>query len=113
LFEKWLCLKERGTDFSVYFKKNGFNNIAIYGVGKLAEHLIYELENTEVNIVYGIDKNKKDNSLIKVFSLEDKFPKVDAVVITIMSQYYEIAEILDNLVEAEMITIEEVIYSLE
>lgn len=113
LFEKWLCLKEQNIDFSVYFEKYGYHNIAVYGIGKIGLHLLNELRNGNIKVCYGIDKNnKKIDCEIDVYNPEQQLPNVDAIVITVINQYREISEMLRKNMNCSMITVEEVIQEL-
>lgn len=40
-----------------YFLRNGYKKITIYGMRYVGETLLDELKNSEINVVYGIDKN--------------------------------------------------------
>ena len=47
-----------------------------------------ELENSEIEIAYGIDRNAKTiRSNIKLLSMEDNFTEVDAVIVTIIKDF--------------------------
>lgn len=113
LLHNWLCLKEDGADFSAYLKKYGYQNIAIYGMGKLGQHLLRELEGSEIQVKFGIDK-KKENIIcgISIYNPKEKMPKVDAVIITVMDQYAKIAGALWENMDCPMITLEEIIREL-
>lgn len=117
LLHNWLSIKEKGINLSAFFKKYGYQNIAIYGMGKLGTHLLNELDGSNVSVAYGIDVNNEDcklNTGIEVYSPDQQMPKVDAVVITIITQYGKISRMLrkNRNMKCPMITIEEVIYEL-
>ncbi len=113
LLNNWLCLRERKVDFSQYFKKYGYQNIAIYGMGKLGMHLLYELKESGVTVKCGIDKNGEGmDSDIAVYHPKQQIPKVDAVIITITGMYFEISEILRQNISCPMVTIEEIVQEL-
>ncbi|NBH82480.1 hypothetical protein D7X88_05035 [bacterium C-53] len=113
LLHNWLCLKENTANFSMYFKKYGYHNVAIYGMGKLGIHLLHELRESGINACFGIDENsEKIMCEIKVYSPNQHMPKVDAVIITIINQYSEIADKLRESMDCPMITLEEIIQEL-
>jgi hypothetical protein len=86
-----MTLRDRGESLTMYFEDNDLYNIAIYGLGALGIHLYEELREGKVSIEYGIDQNasgiKVDGLDIK--TLEDRLPRVDAVVVTPIA-FYEI-----------------------
>ncbi|GFI19324.1 hypothetical protein IMSAGC009_04504 [Lachnospiraceae bacterium] len=113
LLHNWLSLREQKINFSKYFLKYGYNNISIYGMGKLGRHLLYELQGSEINVRYGIDKNGENvDDIIDIYYPNQKMPKVDAVVITVIGQYKEISEKLRENMQCPMVTIEEVVQEL-
>ena len=113
LLHNWLCLKELSVDFSLYFQKYGYHRIAIYGIGRLGVHLLNELCSKNVTVCFGIDKNNEHiDCEMNVYHPDQKIPEVDAVVITIISQYREISKLLRNNMKCPMIMIEEIVQEL-
>lgn len=113
LLNHWLYIKEKNVDFSDYFKKYNYNTIAIYGMGKLGKHLYNELNHGEIQVSFGIDQNSEYcDCEIKVYTLNQQMPEVDAVVITIIDQYAEIGRLLSGKLNCSMITIEEILQEL-
>jgi hypothetical protein len=83
VFDKWLRMRETGKSLLTFFSENGYQRIAIYGMGKFADHLQNELADGPVEIAFGIDIMAEK----KVFSLKtyspDFFPQdVDAIIVT-------------------------------
>lgn len=113
LLNDWMCLKELHIDFSDYFKKYNYKKIAIYGMGKLGKHLLYELKKGETEVLFGIDRNHPFNmDDLNIYLPEMEMPKVDAVVITIMDQYASISKMLRKNMACSMIPLEEIILEL-
>lgn len=113
LLDKWLILKEQKINFSLYFNKYGYKHIAIYGMGKLGKHLQQELKDSNVKIVYGIDKNsQKKEASIDVYVPSQQLPNTDAVVITILSGYKEVCDLLREYMNCPLISLEEIIQEL-
>lgn len=113
LLDNWICLKEKDIEFSTYFKKYNYQVIAIYGMGKLGKHLYNELKKGDIQVLYGIDKNRNNIDCdLKIYLPNEQIPQVDAVVITIIDQYVEIGELLRRNLKCAMITIEEIVQEL-
>lgn len=113
LLNNWLTLRERKTDFAQYFKKYGYQNIAIYGMGKLGTHLLYELMESDVTVKCGIDRNSERMDCgIAVYHPDQSIPEVDAVVMTVTHMYSEISEMLRQNMKCPMVTIEEIVQEL-
>lgn len=113
LFDQWMYLRENGISLAEYFYKKKYYKIAIYGVGKICTHLQKELEGSDVQIMYGIDQNAKlEDSQIKVYSLHDKLPDADAIVVTPTFAYESIAKALKEKTEIAIVSIDDIIYEL-
>lgn len=115
LLDDWMYLRDHTVNVSRFFNKYGYRQIAIYGMGKLGRHLLYELAQSDIRVLYGIDKNGKENESdikIEVYSPGQEMPEVDAVVITVTDQYAQISRMLDKTMKCPKITIEEIIQEL-
>lgn len=109
----WVRVKQEGKNLSSYFKKNGYSNIAIYGMSHAGETLVDELRHTDTHVAYGIDKNVGTTySDIDMFSLNDDFEEVDAVVVTAITFFDEIAEQLAKKVNCPIISLEDILYEV-
>lgn len=111
ILDKWLMMKESGGTLAPYFRRNHFQVIAVYGMGVLGRHLLRELADSGIQIAYVIDRNEK-LSIPGILTLtpEDSLPRVDAVVVTPISDYHAIAEKLRKLTDCPVISLTEVIY---
>ncbi|MCM1182628.1 MAG: glycosyltransferase family 4 protein [Roseburia sp.] len=92
---KWLEIRQNGHSFSEYFKQNHIHSIAIYGMGALGCRLYDELENSDIEIRYLLDKNPNGMDKIFEFSWLDSLElDADAIVVTvILSEKQIISEI--------------------
>lgn len=113
LMNQWVKVKQEGKNLSTYFVKNGYKKIAIYGMSYAGETLVDELKDTDIKVVYGIDK-KADSiySDIEIVSLEDELEDVDAVVVTAITFFDEIEENLSDKVDCPIISLEDVLYEV-
>lgn len=116
IYEKFLKLNQiwsenntMGKTIEKYLLKNKIQNIAIYGLGKMADRLIGELKGSRINILYGIDKSQvKDKQFpFPVFNKNAILPFVDEIIITpiMLSQneYIEIASGISIDVKTEIL----------
>ena len=110
VLEQWMCLKENGKSVERYFNDLGYKKIAIYGMANMANHLIRELENTTIEISFGIDK--RANVLygkIPIISLNDVLPNIDVIVVTPVFDYTNIKKFLLGKTNAPVVSLEEVV----
>lgn len=83
---KWLEIRQEGHLLDEYFKQRDIHSIAIYGMGALGCRLYDELENSDIEVKYLLDRNP--NGMDKVFkfaSLDKEILDVDAVIVTVVS----------------------------
>ena len=105
---------EEGKDVSLFFRRNGYKNTAIYGMGDLGKHLKIQLEKSSFPVVYTIQRdvinyNDAEYDLKKDIN---SIPKADAVVVTPLMEYTSIKEKLERLTNSSIISLEEVILRL-
>lgn len=112
--DRWLALLENNVDISDYLKKYNIQTIAVYGFGYMGKHLITQIEKSDIQIKYLIDRRiELHHPKYQVFSPKNVLPKVDAIVITPIASFYEIYEELKEKVDARIVSIEEIIFESE
>lgn len=111
---EWLKLKQKGINLSDYFELNKYRKIAIYGMGITGKLLYDELKEADVQVIYGIDKNN-DSVLceMQVYSPDDLLPDVDAIVVSVVTYYEEIVNLLQKRVGCAIISLEDLIYEMK
>lgn len=113
LMEQWVLAKQEGKDFGEYFKRNNYKTVAVYGMGVVGRRLIRELKDSGIEVSYGIDRNaKKIFSDVSLFTLDDKLPKADVVVVTIGYDYEPIGKELINKGLHSVTSIDDVLFSV-
>lgn len=112
LMNQWVKVKQKGMSLSQYFEKNGYRRIAIYGMGHVGETLVEELKETNTEVAYGIDKNAENIWLndINVLSLDDELENVDVVVVTAISFFDHIKDLLSRKLTCPIISLEDILY---
>lgn len=113
MMNQWVKVKQRGKNLSEYFEKEGYRNIAVYGMSYAGETLIDELENTGINIAYGIDKSSgKFYAGVEIFLADDYLEPVDAIVVTAITFYEEIKQKLSKKVDCPIISLEDILFEV-
>ena len=112
MLDRWLTIKEQGKSLGEYLLHHNIASIGIYGLGMLGNHLLRELHDSPIQVVFAVDRKKMTNLSIPVLSMKDSFPKVDAVVVTVASEYEKIRnELTDNGVNY-VLSIEEILFDV-
>lgn len=113
MMNQWVKVKQEGKNLASYFERNGFTRIAVYGMSYVGETLIEELKDTGVEVVYGIDKHAdRIFSTVDVIFVDDSFGEVDAVIVTAITFFDEIKDILSEKVDCPVISLEDVLYEV-
>lgn len=106
------CIEEN-LDISTLLKRNNIHSIAIYGMGVVGRHLAAELEKCSYQINYFIDKRVINRTLYKRYSLEDNLPPVDAVIVTPISDFDSIYDLLSEKMDTMIISVLELFKEAE
>ncbi len=110
LMFQWLKQKQQGKKISDYLKEKGYKTIAVYGMGNVGGMLCTELQDSDIRILYGIDKNK-DGIItdIDILAPEDKLPDVDAVIVTPITLFDEIRDTIGKKTKADILSLKDII----
>lgn len=113
MMNEWVKVKQEGKSLTEYFEKNGYKKIAIYGMSYAGETLLDELSETDIEVVYGIDKNAESIYLnINVVTMEENLEEVDAVVVTAITFYDEIETELSKKLKCPIVSLEDILYEI-
>lgn len=118
LTNQWLRNKNEGKKIDGYFKENHIASIAVYGMGTLGELFCEEIKDSGVKVSYFIDKNADMLNYgmdgIPAVSLDGiaEQEAVDAIVVTPVFDFDEIQEELEAVTDIELLSLEDVIYSI-
>ena len=113
MMNQWVKVKQEGKNLSEYFETNGYEKIAIYGMSYAGETLLDELRESKIEVVYGID-NRADSIYLDldIVTMEDTLEEVDAVVVTAITYFEEIAEKMEKKLECPIISLEDILYEV-
>lgn len=108
---KWKYIGLQNKKISEYLTRNDIRNIAIYGCGDIGKLCCDELlESEEINIIELIDRKVIGTyKNIPIVAPSQISSKVDAVLITPIPSYLEIANVMCRYTEAKFISLEDVI----
>ena len=113
MMNQWVKVKQENKSIAEYLEKNGYRQIAIYGMNYVGETLLSELANTNIQVKYAIDKNA-DNIYadVDILSPEDDFDNVDVVIVTPITFFDEIEETLSEKLDCPIISMEDILYEI-
>ena len=114
LFDKWLCLKESGKTLQSYFDNKKYKHIAIYGLGMAGNHLLADLENSSIKVIYGIDRlGSQLKRSFPVYTVEEELPEVDIIVVSVIYDFDSIYKILKEKFHGVIVSLEEIVDYVE
>ncbi|WP_251208677.1 hypothetical protein [Acetatifactor aquisgranensis] len=112
-FDLWLQQKQDNHQIQDFFLRNGFREIAIYGMHYLGEHLLRDLRETEITVKYAIDKNADKIACgVKVIPPDAELEKVDAIIVTAIYYFDDIEKQLASKIDCPIISLDDVLGNL-
>ena len=113
MMNQWVKVKQEGKNLASYFEKEGYKEIAVYGMSYAGETLVDELAGTNVKIKYAIDRNA-DNLYadVDVVSPDEELETVDAIVVTSITFFDEIEAKLSEKIDCPIISLEDILYEV-
>ena len=113
MMNEWVKVKQEGKDLASFFEREGYKEIAVYGMSYVGETLVDELEGSSVRVKYGIDRNADHiDADIELVKPDEKLDDVDAIIVTSITFYNEIEEMLIKKVNCPIISLEDVLYEV-
>lgn len=110
MMNQWVKVKQGNKSIADYLEKNGYKEIAIYGMNYVGETLMAELANSNIKVKYGIDKNANMiYSDIDVVTPDDVLDSVDAVIVTAITFFDEIEEALFEKMDCPILSMEDIL----
>lgn len=111
IFDQWLTLYEEGVGVDSILIGYKYYNVAIYGMGTMAMHLIAALKESQVSIKYIIDKNSADfYTDVKVVSLEEVKEPVDVIICTCIDENYETIKQLSERLNCSVVSLADIVF---
>lgn len=113
MMNQWVKVKQKGKHLVSYFEQNGYQEVAIYGMGYAGRTLADELENSSVRIKYGIDQNMDINDeRFDIILPEDTFELVDVIVVTPITFFAEIEKRLREKTDCVIVSLEDILFGI-
>ncbi len=113
MMNQWVKVKQEGKSLASYLNAKGYRKVAIYGMSYAGETLVNELQGSDIEIAYGIDKNAdKIYSDINIVSMEGDLESVDAIVVTAITYFDEIAKKLEEKIDCPIVSLEDILYEV-
>ena len=112
-FDQWLLIRQEGKTLVEYFTRNGYKTVAVYGMKELGERLCDELKGSDVTVGYAIDKNADSiYTEQNVVTPDDELMKVDVIVVTAITYFDEIQEMLCEKVDCPIVSLKDILYEV-
>ena len=113
MMNQWVKVKQENKSISDYLQRKGYKKIAIYGMHYAGETLLSELIGSDITVEYGIDKDA--NAIftnIDVVTPDDELKDVDAVIVTAITFFESIEEMLAEKMNCPIVSLETILYEL-
>ena len=114
LMDYWMTLRENGVSVRDKILNSGYRIVAIYGYGIPGKHLCSELQGSEVEVRYIIDRQKdKIHAGVPVYLPEEMWPEADAVIVAATYHYTEVYRLLKERGVKRIISLETLLHEDE
>jgi lactate dehydrogenase-like 2-hydroxyacid dehydrogenase len=113
ILNQWFIIKQQGKKIDHYLDSQGYNTIAIYGMGEIGNRLYTELEGSNINVLYAIDKNASSTfAELEIFEINKDLPNVDVIIVTAVFDIAEIRKSLEKVIDCPIISFEDIVYEI-
>lgn len=114
VLNQWLKMRQKGKVINDFLIENHYHSIAVYGAGRLGQRLIDELQDTEVEVKYVIDRNEQNIKLdLPVYSMENlPLASVDTVIVTIVTDTESVVDKLGERIHCPVWELSDILYIL-
>lgn len=110
MIRRWFSIKLEKKSLDTVLSQRSIYSIAIYGMGFLGKSLYQELEDSAVGIAYVMDRElQEDEGILKVISLDEELPQVDAVIVTVLGSTDELCERIKRKSGYQVITLKKLL----
>ena len=111
---QWICIRQDGVQITDYFLENGYNRVAVYGMGELGRLFVKELRDTSIEIPYVIDQNAGNISAqgIKTVTLKEAGEEADVIVVSVVDKFGVIKADIERSVNVPVLSLDDVLFSL-
>lgn len=107
----WMWQREQGTGIDNFFKTRNIKSIALYGVGIEGKHFRDELYAEGMELSYAIDRQGSIlHDRFPIYRIDDELPEVDAIVVSVIDEFFSIYKLLSEKVNCPIYSLEEVVY---
>lgn len=106
----WMECREQRRSIATWLRTQKVASVAIYGLGMLGRHLLWELEKEDYPVRYSIDQQQEGwPSDLEVHTLDDDLPAVDAVIVTVLYDFKRIQSVLAKKGTWKILALDEVL----
>lgn len=111
MMDQWLILKQEEKSIDRYIRRRGWHFVAVYGMAIYGRHVIRELERTDLEIVYCLDRRKMEPYRgIKVLEPIGKLPSADVIINTVLYDHVNIKSYLAKITDIPVVCLDDVVF---
>lgn len=106
IYRRWVELYQKNKRIAEYFYEKGIKRVAVYGMADIGVDLVNDLLQSDIEIGYTIDqKRAKSRFDIEIRDPENVTPDVDAIIVTPITFFSTIYDLLNKKLEGEVLII--------
>lgn len=109
----WMESGQRGKSIAACLLERNYRKVVIYGMGEMGNRLYEQLRETDIEVLYAIDKKPVSRyAELNVVGVAMETSDVDAVIVTPIYDFDKIKGDLEGSFGCEILSLEEVIYAM-
>lgn len=113
VLERWIKLYQRKILVKDYLEKKNISSVAIYGLGGIGTLLLQDLRQSDVNVLYGIDRRARElREDIPIVTLEDSWKTVDMIIVSASVDYEELKNQIERHTDCKVMLLDDIIMEL-
>lgn len=112
LLTEWLTLYQKKLSIGNYLAQKGVNSVAIYGMAKLGHMFQQELENSGIEVKYGIDIREINDAFVPIVSPEEISEPVDLIIVTAVTDFFALKRRLEQYTDCKIEMLENIIVEI-
>lgn len=118
LFYRWIRLSQEGISVESLLLDKGMKNICIYGFDIMGECLLYELENSAIDIRFFIDKTGERKFVdFPIYTLDEAksqdYSAVDGIIVSPVDDYERItSDLKKHGINVKIVSLEDLLYEI-
>lgn len=111
ILNQWLILQHSNMKVAHTLSEYGVKKVVVYGMGIMGRHLVRELQNTDIEILYALDRSVTSMFCgIEVRKLKERIEGADVVINTVLVDDAQVTSMIGKYYDGKILALENLIF---